>query len=86
MKVCPQCDHGNPEENAFCEECGVQLPSENSDGEDALIGELIAGKYKIQKLIGQGAMGRVYLAIQEPIDRPVAIKILHQHLDLVMKL
>jgi serine/threonine protein kinase len=43
---------------------------------DPLIGALIAGKYKILKKIGEGGMGSVYIADQEPINRKVAIKVL----------
>lgn len=56
------------------------MPISGSNSQDPMIGVQLAGKYKIKELIGQGAMGRVYLAIQESIDRQVAIKILHQHL------
>jgi serine/threonine protein kinase len=43
---------------------------------DPLLGTVFAGKYKIIKKIGEGGMGSVYLADQEPIDRKVAIKVL----------
>jgi serine/threonine-protein kinase len=39
-------------------------------------GELIDGKYRIVKLIGQGGMGAVYEGNHELIDRRVAIKVL----------
>ncbi|MDX1606157.1 MAG: protein kinase [Candidatus Competibacterales bacterium] len=34
--------------------------------------------YRIQKMIGRGGMGTVYLATQETLSRPVALKILHE--------
>jgi serine/threonine-protein kinase PpkA len=37
--------------------------------------------YKIQNLISGGAMGQVYLAIQEALDRPVAIKVINPSLS-----
>ncbi len=43
---------------------------------DRLVGQLLAGKYKIIKKIGEGGMGSVYIATQEPIDRKVAVKVL----------
>ncbi|MCA9550784.1 MAG: protein kinase, partial [Myxococcales bacterium] len=43
---------------------------------DKLVGQLLAGKYKILKKIGEGGMGSVYIATQEPIDRKVAVKVL----------
>jgi len=33
------------------------------------------GRYKVQRLLGQGGFGIVYLAYDEPLDRSVAIKV-----------
>lgn len=38
------------------------------------------GKYRIERLLGQGAMGVVYRALDTQIERTVAIKVLHDHL------
>ncbi|MCA1664766.1 MAG: serine/threonine protein kinase, partial [Myxococcales bacterium] len=44
---------------------------------DPLIGRLLAGKFKIDRLLGAGAMGRVYLAEQTNLGKQVALKVLH---------
>lgn len=45
-------------------------------------GTLIAGRYKLSHLLGEGGMGRVYLAEQkEPIVRQVAVKLIKPGMD-----
>src|SRR5688572_1652820 len=44
---------------------------------DPLIGTTL-GHYAIQSRLGQGGMGTVYAAVQEPLGRPVALKLIHQ--------
>jgi len=41
---------------------------------------LIADRFRIQSLVGLGTVGRVYRAVQEPLDRPVALKLLNPEL------
>lgn len=46
------------------------------------IGSVIAGKYRLVELIGQGGMGAVYLAQQtEPVRREVAVKLIRTGAD-----
>ncbi|HEV3032812.1 MAG TPA: serine/threonine-protein kinase, partial [Polyangia bacterium] len=47
---------------------------------DPFPGRLIAGNFRIEKLIGQGAMGNVYKAEQLSLGKAVAVKVLHAHL------
>lgn len=42
--------------------------------------QMVGQRYRIKSLIGEGGMASVYAAIDEKLDREVAIKILHQHL------
>jgi serine/threonine-protein kinase len=50
---------------------------------DPLVGQTVAGKYKIVKQLGEGGMGCVYLAEQQlgSTARKVALKTLHKHLS-----
>lgn len=44
--------------------------------DDPRIGQVLVGRYRLERLIGKGGMGRVYLGIQHPLNRQVAVKIL----------
>jgi len=43
---------------------------------DSLVGKVFAGRYRVDELIGQGGMGRVYRAVHLTMDKPVALKVL----------
>jgi serine/threonine protein kinase len=45
-----------------------------------LIEALAAGRYRVDRELGHGGMATVYLAHDQELDRPVAVKLLAQHL------
>jgi len=47
---------------------------------DELIGKTVATKYRVEQMIGEGGMGKVYKAIQIALDKPVVLKVLRQAL------
>lgn len=42
-------------------------------------GKVILGRYRIVRPLGEGGMGRVYLARQTDLNRDVVIKVMHEH-------
>jgi serine/threonine-protein kinase len=49
--------------------------SATSGRRDPLLGTVINGKFRIISAIARGGMGRIYYATQQPLDRPVALKV-----------
>ena len=47
---------------------------------NSLVGSTLGGKYEIEALVGEGAMGSVYRAHQTSLQKAVAIKVLHRKL------
>jgi serine/threonine protein kinase len=50
---------------------------EAEDAEPDLIGSEVDGRYRVLELIGEGGMGKVYLAEHVEIGKRVALKVLH---------
>lgn len=50
--------------------------SPNSSQQD-LTGQLVADEFQVMRRLGVGGGGQVYLAVQQSLDRKVALKILH---------
>jgi serine/threonine protein kinase len=52
----------------------------SADDGDEYIGKTLAKKYRVEALIGEGGMGKVYRARQLALDKPVVLKVLRQSL------
>jgi tRNA A-37 threonylcarbamoyl transferase component Bud32/Ethanolamine utilization protein EutJ (predicted chaperonin) len=54
--------------------------ADEKTGSDPLLGTLVGERYLIEDIIGEGAMGRVYLASHRTLGRKFAVKVLHPEL------
>ena len=85
---CGQCGD-TPVQREFID--SVDLTHDTQDGlrddpllvepllEESLVGRLVADKFLVLRLAGVGGVGQVFLARQQELDRPVALKLLHHH-------
>jgi len=75
MKTCPTCGKQFDDANTLCPSDGTVL--KRSGRQDPLIGQVLAGKYRIDEKIDEGGMGCVYRATHVLMEKVVAVKVLH---------
>ncbi|MDH4063552.1 MAG: serine/threonine protein kinase [Acidobacteriota bacterium] len=67
--VCDSCSWVSAATGGRCERCGGPVTSSQLPG-------LLAGKFRLERQLGRGGMGIVYLAFDTALERRVAIKTL----------
>src|ERR1044071_5755174 len=75
MKTCPTCGREYAETTTLCPADGAVLKRKGN--EDRLLGQVLAGKYRIDEKIDEGGMGCVYRATHVLMEKTVAVKVLH---------
>ncbi|MGH7526837.1 MAG: protein kinase domain-containing protein, partial [Gemmatimonadales bacterium] len=77
-KICPLCGGLFGPEHRFCPNDGAVLRARA--GAEELIGQVIAERYHILSKLGEGGMGRVYLAEHVRMGRRCAVKVMNPRL------
>ncbi|MEM6296965.1 MAG: serine/threonine-protein kinase [Myxococcota bacterium] len=67
LPACPYCGQTHPEAVLKCTQTDMPLP---------LTGRLLSGKFRFIRRLGKGGMASVWLAVNEAVDREVAIKLI----------
>ena len=74
-KICPTCGTEYPADERFCPRDGSALKAQGGGSE--LIGSIIADRYLVLAKLGEGGMGRVYLAEHVKMGRKSAVKVMN---------
>lgn len=76
MKKCPRCGAEYSDTTTLCPADGTGLEQTG----DPLVGETLAGKYRVEERLSVGGMGTVYRGTHILMDKKVAIKVLRPSL------
>ncbi len=70
---CPHCGQPHEDDVTLCPHTNESISQSHH-----LVGKVIADKYEVLKLLGEGGMGAVYLAKHTQVGKRFAIKMLHE--------
>ena len=73
-RVCSLCEAEYEADQKFCPNDGAPLRS--AESADGLVGQIVADRYRILSTLGEGGMGRVYLAEHIRMGRQCAVKVI----------
>ena len=76
--ICPACAASILPGGRFCPSCGapIRLESAAADTLRQRLQSAVEGTFTVERLLGRGGMGTVYLARESALERLVAIKVL----------
>ncbi|MFL5505389.1 MAG: protein kinase domain-containing protein [Gemmatimonadales bacterium] len=89
VRACPNCQTPLPEAAQFCMTCGRATPTDpgvpprteaTGTFEVDKVTRALAGRYRVERVVGEGGMATVYLAQDLKHQREVAVKVMRPEL------
>ena len=81
MRFCPTCGARYSTGADFCTVDGQRLETlpdeETALRGGTLVGRTLDGRYRVEKVLGEGGMGVVYLVTHVALGKRMALKVLH---------
>jgi eukaryotic-like serine/threonine-protein kinase len=78
LKICPQCGTEYELDQRFCPKDGstLRMPEASAD----LVGSIVADRYHVLRMLGEGGMGQVYLVEHVKMGRKSALKVMRPNM------
>lgn len=77
--ACPSCGEPCEPEAKFCPHCGRHVVR-SEPLRDPLVGQLVAGRFRIEERLGADAIGRLCKAASVASREPCVLRVVHEHL------
>jgi serine/threonine-protein kinase len=84
VKICPACSREYGDEHEACRDDGVvlvRLDTGSSERAQDLIGKVVDGRYRVERIVGRGGMGTVYACRHVVVGKPFAMKVLRPGIE-----
>ena len=79
-RVCPTCEAKFPASFTLCPHDASRLYAADERPQDRLLGVVLAGTYRITKVLGEGGMARIYAAEHVRLGSTSAVKVIHEEI------